>query len=103
MTDLPRELVEFKSSPTCILGLLDPCEFGLQVVDASMSVNPLVLKFAEAHDFGHSVPVPVALNPLADMRISCAGSGKEVQNPWVEGKDGCVIIVVVGAMMVSCI
>jgi hypothetical protein len=68
-----------------------------------MGVNSLVLKLAEVHDLGHCVPVPVALNPLADMCISCAESGKKVQNPWVEGKDSCVIVVVVGAMVVSCI
>jgi hypothetical protein len=103
MTDLPGELVELKPSPTCVLGLLDPCEFGLQVVNACAGVDALVFELAEAHDFGHGVPVSVALNPLADMCISCAGSGKEVQNPWVEGKDSCVVVVVIGAMVVSCI
>jgi hypothetical protein len=73
------------------------------MVDASAGVNTLALELAEAHDFGHGVPVPMALNPLADMRISCAGSGKEVQNPWVEGKDSCVVVVVIGAMVVSSI
>jgi hypothetical protein len=73
------------------------------VINAGVSVDPLVLEFAEAYDLGHGMPVSVALNPLADMRISCAGSGKEVQNLWVEGKDSCVVVVVVGAVVVSCV
>jgi hypothetical protein len=72
------------------------------VVNVGLYVDLLVFEVAEVHDFSHCVPVPVALNPLADMRILCAGSYKGVQNPWVEGKDKCVVVVV-GAVIVSCI
>jgi hypothetical protein len=59
-----------------------------------------MLEVAESHELGHGVPVPVYLDPLADLSVSSCGSLEEVEYPRLERKDeGVVVVVVVGFVL----
>jgi hypothetical protein len=68
--DLFGESCQFQASPADILGLLDSGELGLEEVNAGFCVDALMLEVAEPHELGHGVPVPVYLDPLADLSVS---------------------------------
>jgi hypothetical protein len=100
MGDLFRESCEFQASPACVLGLFEPQELRLEVVDAGFGIDALVFQVAESHELGHGVPVPVCLDPLADLSVLSWGSLEEVQYPRLERKDeGIVVVVVVGLVL----
>jgi hypothetical protein len=100
MGDLFGKPGEFESPSTSVLGLFEPQELGLEMVDAGFGIDALVLEVAEPHEFGHGVPVPVYLDPLADLSVSSWGSLEEVQYPRLERKDeGVVVVVVVGFVL----
>jgi hypothetical protein len=83
------------------LGLLEPAELRLKVVDAGLGVDPLMFQVAELHELGDGVSVPVHLDPLADLSVSIWGSLEEVQYPRLEGEDKSIVVVIVAGFILG--
>jgi hypothetical protein len=65
------------------------------VVDVGPHIDLLVLKVTESYELCHGVPIPVLLDPPADLSVSCIWPFEELQDSGVKREDESIVVVVV--------